>query len=121
MKLIAILMAVGYSIFGIFLALEKNYMDAFVTFTIAAIFFSGLSDISKMAKSGLAHIITGGIMGGIFGVYYTVEYLAGGFDHLINEGSFSFGFLWNVVGALSLATVAAFFAIHSRKNFKNSK
>ncbi len=118
MRTVSIIAAAGYVLLGISLVVGQDYMDAFVVFTIALIFASGMPDVYSGKKSGFAHIVTGGLIGSIFTGYYVIEYFAAGFDALIMEGHFSTGAAWNLVGAVILGILSVGSFMASRKQFK---
>jgi hypothetical protein len=118
MGLMMIVVTIGYSALGLSMILSKDYMDGFVAFTVSAIFAFGIRDTFRRTKSGLAHIISGGVIGGIFGLFYSIEYFANVFDHLINDGNISFKPFDNLAGSIILALFIIIFAIYSKKHFE---
>lgn len=118
MRTMSLVMTAGYAILGISLIAGQGYMDAFVAFTIALIFASGIPDVYSGKKSGYAHVVTGGLIGSIFTGYYVIEYFATGFDALIMEGHFAAGPVWNIVGAVILGILSVVSFMISRKQFK---
>jgi|YelNatPaOPRAMG01_1025707.scaffolds.fasta_scaffold38955_2 hypothetical protein len=116
-----ILASFGYAVLTIFMVLSRDYMDAFVALTITLIFIFGLFDVFNNKKSGIAHAMTGSIMGLIFGVYYVIALLAAAFDNLINNGTFEFKPFLNFFIAMVLFIFSLYLFFHLRVEFKNKK
>jgi len=106
---------------GISMALHANYMDAFVAFTISFVFIFGLADIFSNKKRGMAHVLTGGLMGTIFAAYYTIEYTSSGFSSLISDGIWRSSGLIDFFGTIVLGVVSIVCLLISKKRFRNAK
>jgi len=106
---------------AIFMVLSHDYMDAFVALTITLIFIFGLYDDLGKSKSGIAHAITGSIMGLIFDTYYVIALFAASFDGFINDGVFEFKFFSNLFIVLILFAFNLYLFFHLRVKFKNQR
>lgn len=103
------------------MALCANYMDAFVALTISFVFIFGLADIFSNKRRGMAHVLTGGLMGIIFAAYYAIEYVSSGFSSLISDGIWSSSCLINFLGTMILGVASIACLLMSKKRFKNAK
>ena len=121
MSALSVVMAIGYFLLGIVMVVGSNYMDAFVAFTISAIFAFGLLDIFSAKKRGTAHILTGGLVSTIFSVYYTIEYLSQGLEGLISSGKWDLTGTTAFIAVIILGAGGAFCFILSKKSFKSAK
>ncbi len=121
MSALSVVMAIGYSLIGTAMVIGSNYMDAFVAFTISAIFAFGLLDIFSAKKRGTAHILTGGLVSVIFSVYYTIEYLSQGLEGLISNGKWVLIGTTTFIGIMILGAGGALCFILSKKRFKSAK
>ena len=121
MNVLAVIMAGGYTLLGVGLIVNANYMDSFVAFTISAIFALGLLDIFSAKKRGAAHVLTGGIMSMIFSAYFVIEYFANDFDSLINDGKWTWNGILDLLGVLILGVGGVISFYFSKKAFKSAK
>ncbi len=121
MSALSVVMAIGYSLIGTAMVIGSNYMDAFVAFTISAIFAFGLLDIFSAKKRGTAHILTGGLVSVIFSVYYAIEYLSQGLEELISNGKWNLVGTTTFIGIMILGVGGALCFILSKKSFKSAK
>ncbi len=121
MSVVGVVMAFGYTLLGMNLIVNGNYMDAFVAFSVSAVFAFGLFDIFSAKKRGSAHVLTGGILSMIFTIYFVIEYFANDFDFLINNGKWTWSGTVDLVGAfvLGIGGVISFYL--SKKVFENAK
>ncbi len=121
MAILSIAMTVGYVLLGTSMILGANYMDAFVAFSVSSVFIFGLTDIFSSKKRGMAHVLTGGLMGTIFTAYYAIEYISSGFNSLISSGFWSSSSLITFLGTIVLGVVSVVCLIISKKSFKSAK
>ena len=121
MSALAVIMATGYSLLGINLIVNANYMDAFVAFTVSFVFAFGLLDIFSAQKRGAAHVLTGGILSMIFSAYFIIEYFANDFDFLIANGKWTWSGTISLIGIVILGIGGVFSYYISKKVFKNAK
>lgn len=120
MSTLSVVMAIGYFLLGIAMVVGSNYMDAFVAFTISAIFIFGLLDIFSAKKRGTAHILTGGLVSAIFSVYYAIEYLSQGLEGLISSGKWNLDDTITFIVVVILGAGGVFCFVLSKKIFKKS-
>jgi hypothetical protein len=121
MNVLAVIMAGGYTLLGVDLVVNANYMDSFVAFTISAVFAFGLFDIFSAKKRGAAHVLTGGILSMIFSAYFVIEYFANDFDFLINNGKWTWSGTLDFLGVLILGIGGVISFYLSKKVFKSAK
>ncbi len=121
MSWLSVLMALGYTLLGIDLVYLTNYMDAFVAFTISAVFAFGLLDVFTAKKRGAAHVLTGGLLSMIFTVYFVIEQFANSLETLINQNTWDLQEKEALLFVLLLGIGGIISFLISKKVFKSAK
>ncbi len=121
MTVLSTIMAIGYALLGIDLVIHNDYMDAFVAFTVSAVFAFGLLDVFSGKKRRAAHTLTGGLLSMIFSTYFAIEYFSNGLESLISNGYWNFNETLDLISAIVLGIGGIISFYISKKVFKNAK